>query len=99
MTDSEFYTEVKSAQEAYNQSYKKGCQKMNNTLKNERQAHLALSITPEQRNQERVADARARIENALAKERRNDKFWHRVKISLFQLVCIAIIAYTLIHFA
>lgn len=65
----------------------------------ERQAHLYYEDAS-QVNKDRIADrnARTRLDEQLRKERVNSEFWNRVR-QVLTLIAIAIVAYTLIHFA
>ena len=65
----------------------------------ERQAHLYYEDAA-QVNKDRIADrnARARLDEQLRKERLNERFWNRVR-QVLTLIAIALIAYTLFHFA
>ena len=65
----------------------------------ERQAHLYYENAA-QVEQDRIADrnARARLDEQLRKERVNEQFFHRVWV-VCNLIFLAIIAYTLFHFA
>ena len=65
----------------------------------ERQAHLYYEDAA-QVNKDRIADrnARTRLDEQLRKERLNERFWNRVR-QVLTLIAIALIAYTLFHFA
>lgn len=65
----------------------------------ERQAHLYYEDAA-QVEKDRIADrnARTRIEEQLRKERVNSEFWNRVR-QVLTVIAIALIAYTLFHFA
>ena len=65
----------------------------------ERQAHLYYE-NAEQVNKDRIADrnARTRLDEQLRKERVNSEFWHRAWV-VCNIALVAIIIYTLIHFA
>lgn len=65
----------------------------------ERQAHLYYE-NAEQVNKDRIADrnARTRLDKQLRKERVNSEFLSRVR-KVLTLIAIALVAYTLFHFA
>ena len=65
----------------------------------ERQAHLYYENAA-QVEKDRIADrnARTRLDEQLRKERVNSEFWNRVR-QVLTLIAIALIAYTLFHFA
>lgn len=65
----------------------------------ERQAHLYYENAA-QVEKDRIADrnARTRLDEQLRKERVNEAFWHRVWV-VCNIVFVAIILYTLFHFA
>ena len=69
-------------------------------LWNERQAHISMQQSKEQviRDGIRARNAQTRLDEQLRKERVNSEFWHRVRQAL-TVIAIAIVAYTLIHFA
>ena len=69
-------------------------------LWNERQAHFAMQQSKEQVARDRIADrnAQARLSEQLRKERVNNEFLNRVRQGL-TFIAIAIVAYTLFHFA
>ena len=69
-------------------------------LWNERQAYFAMQQSKEQVARDRIAErkARKRLDDQLRKERINSEFWHRVRQAL-TVIAIAIVIYTLIHFA
>ena len=68
-------------------------------LWNERQAHLYYEDAA-QVNKDRIADrnARTRLDEQLRKERVNSEFWNRVR-QVLTVISIALITYTLFHFA
>lgn len=65
----------------------------------ERQAHLYYENAA-QVEKDRIADrnARTRLDEQLRKERVNNEFWNRVR-QVLTVIAIALIAYTLFHFA
>lgn len=65
----------------------------------ERQAHLYYENAA-QVEKDRIADrnARTRLDEQLRKERVNSEFWNRVR-QVLTVIAIALIAYTLFHFA
>ena len=65
----------------------------------ERQAHLYYENSA-QVEKDRIADrnARTRLDEQLRKERVNSEFWNRVR-QVLTVIAIALIAYTLFHFA
>ena len=65
----------------------------------ERQAHLYYEDAA-QAEKDRIADrnARTRLDEQLRKQRFNERFWHKVKVSILQIICILVVAYTLIYF-
>lgn len=69
-------------------------------LWNERQAHFAMQQSKEQviKDGIRARNAQTRIEEQLRKERVNSEFWNRVR-QVLTVIAIALIAYTLFHFA
>lgn len=69
-------------------------------LWNERQAHFAMQQSKEQVARDRIADRNAQtlLSEQLRKERVNSEFWNRVR-KVLTFIAIAIIAYTLFHFA
>ena len=69
-------------------------------MKNEHQAHFAMQQSKEQVARDRIADrnARTRLDEQLRKERVNSEFWNRVR-QVLTVIAIALIAYTLFHFA
>ena len=69
-------------------------------LWNERQAHFAMMQSKEQVIQDGIAarNAQMRLNEQLRKERVNSEFWNRVR-QVLTVIAIALIAYTLFHFA
>ena len=69
-------------------------------LFNERQASLALELTKEQNKQDDIRAMNRESDNkeAARKEQSNSKFWHRV-MNVLTVIAIAIVIYTLMHFA
>lgn len=69
-------------------------------LWNERQAHFAMQQSKEQNIKDRIKarNARTRLDEQLRKERVNSEFWNRVR-QVLTVIAIALIAYTLFHFA
>ena len=69
-------------------------------LWNERQAHFAMMQSKEQVIQDGIAarNAQMRLDEQLRKERVNSEFWNRVR-QVLTVIAIALIAYTLFHFA
>lgn len=65
----------------------------------ERQAHLYYENAA-QVEKDRIADrnARTRLDEQLRKERVNNEFWNRVR-QVLTVIAIALITYTLFHFA
>ena len=65
----------------------------------ERQTHLYYENAA-QVEKDRIADrnARTRLDEQLRKERVNSEFWNRVR-QVLTVIAIALIAYTLFHFA
>ncbi len=65
----------------------------------ERQAHLYYENAA-QVERDRIADrnARTRLDEQLRKERVNNEFWGRIR-RVLTIIAIALIAYTLFHFA
>lgn len=69
-------------------------------LWNERQAHMAMQQSKEQVIKDGIKErnAQALLDEQLRKERVNSEFWHRVR-QVLTVIAIALIAYTLFHFA
>ena len=69
-------------------------------LWNERQAHFAMQQSKEQviKDGIKARNAQARLDEQLRKERVNNEFWNRVR-QVLTVIAIALIAYTLFHFA
>lgn len=69
-------------------------------MKNERQAHFAMQQSKEQvaRDLIKARNAQTLLDEQLRKERLNSEFWNRVR-QVLTVIAIALIAYTLFHFA
>ena len=69
-------------------------------LWNERQAHISMQQGKEQVARDRIAarNAQTLLSEQLHKERVNSEFWNRVR-QVLTLIAIALVAYTLFHFA
>lgn len=69
-------------------------------LWNERQAHFAMQQSKEQTTKDgiKARNAQMRLNEQLRKERLNEAFFNKVR-QILTLIAIALIAYTLFHFA
>lgn len=69
-------------------------------LWNERQAHMAMQQGKEQVARDRIAarNTQTLLSEQLRKERLNEAFIHKIR-QVLTLIAIALIAYTLFHFA
>lgn len=69
-------------------------------LWNERQAHFAMQQSKEQTIKDgiKARNAQMRLNEQLRKERLNEAFFNKVR-QILTLIAIALIAYTLFHFA
>lgn len=96
-----FLREVQHAQMMHRAHYKQECKRRDEQmLFNERQASMALEASKEQAIRDGIKErnAQARLDEQLRKDRVNSEFWHRVRQAL-TVIAIAIVIYTLIHFA